>query len=756
MPRLEEKKSGKPAKIQKEKRETMKLNKLLAVLLAVFMLVPVLAACDNGNNPGTGSGTTSGSTQNPVVATDPYAGKSHLEISEAVYEQVLGDFNKYYQQAKEATSVSERQALMAIAEAKLLSSGAFLPMTSQGGNYAISRVVPYSANTTLWGNDADRFYSSLIVKGEPLTPAVRDEMKAKWGELRGTGTYLTWAKQYLASKNYELNREYNMLYDSDPETWDALGTSMAVDSEAIVNTYDGLLMYNEENVQVPAIAKEAPTVSADGKTYTFKLREDVVWVDYQGKEVEKVTAKSFVLGFQHMLDAAGGLEWLVDGVILNAGKYQTGEITDFTQVGVKAVDEYTLEYTLEAPTSYFPTMFAYNIFAPICEKIFLQNGGAFGVAEFAAAAEKDSYTYGTSPEKIGYCGPYLVTNFTASNTIIFSANPTYYNKDAVNLDKITWIYTKGDNKLEGYNKTMAEEIAGAGLNTDSMAKAKTDGNFEKYAYVSSTDATSYPAFLNLYRQAYANFNDNTVAVSKLTEDEKVRTHLATLNKNFRLAFVSSIDRAAYNAVTTGDELKLNSLVNSYTPGNFVALTEDVTVKINGTDTTFKAGTFYGAIMQAQIDADGVGVKVWDPQADGGAGASFGFDGWYNVDACRKYLAAAVTELAAQGVEVSKEKPIILELPYADAVPVFTDRANVIKQSIEAASEGLIKVELIATGGSDRTNYNNATYNPQAGNQMNYNINTNSGWGPDYGDPQTYLDTMLPDGAGYMTKCLGLF
>ena len=57
-----------------------------------------------------------------------------------------------------------------------------------------------------------------------------------------------------------------------------------------------------------------------------------------------------------MMDAQGGLEYLIEGIITNASQYISGEVTDFSQVGVKAVDDYTLEYDLEAPCTYFTTM----------------------------------------------------------------------------------------------------------------------------------------------------------------------------------------------------------------------------------------------------------------------------------------------------------------------------------------------------------------------------------------------------------------
>ena len=89
--------------------------------------------------------------------------------------------------------------MMAIAEAKLLESGVLNPQTAQGGSYAISRRVPNTETTVLWGNDEYR-YHNVLVTTELIKTADRAEMRQKWAELRGSGTYLEWAKTYLAEK----------------------------------------------------------------------------------------------------------------------------------------------------------------------------------------------------------------------------------------------------------------------------------------------------------------------------------------------------------------------------------------------------------------------------------------------------------------------------------------------------------------------------------------------------------------------------
>ena len=451
-----------------------------------------------------------------------------------------------------------------------------------------------------------------------------------------------------------------------------------------------------------------------------------------------------------MMDAAGGLEYLVQGIIVNATEYISGEVTDFSQVGVEAVDDATLVYTLEQPTSFFMTMLGYGVFAPMSRTYYTSQGGKFG-AEYDSSAE--SYTYGKTPNNIAYCGPYRITNATAKNTIVFEANANYWDAANINVKKITWMYNDGEDVLKAYNDAKAGTIDGAGLGSSAVVKAKEDGLFDTYSYVSSTDATAFMSFVNINRYSYDNVADGKVA-SSLTDVQKDRAYKALLNENFRRALAFAIDRGAYNAQSVGEELKYASLINSYTPGTFVTLKEDVTVDINGTATEFKAGTYYGVIMQAQIDADGVKMKVWDPAADDGIGASSGFDGWYNAENAAAELAIAIEALAKEGVEITAENPIVIDMPYFSGNENRTNMANVYKQSIETALGGKVKLNLVEAVTSQ--DWYNAGYFTTYGYEANYHLYDVSGWGPDYGDPQTYLDTFLPEYAGYMVKCIGIY
>jgi len=732
------------------------MKNLKRVLCALLALVMVLGFVGCKNNDDDKTTLAPNNTNKPAesevpataVPTTPLPTGDYNAMSAAIYDAQLGAFNTLYQAAKEETNVSKRYALMAQAEAKLLEAAVLIPGTTNGGNYGLSRVAKRSASTVLWGNDSDRFHNVLVTT-ELISAEDQTHLKAMWNEVRGTGTYTQKAIDYLTEKGYTLKNTYNMGYASDPQTWDALATSRSADSEAIVNTYDGLVEYDNENEIKPALA-ESWEVSEDGKTYTFHIRQGAKWVDAQGREVADVKADDFVAGMQHMLDAGGGLEYLVENIIVNALEYNTGDVTDFAEVGVKATDDNTVVYTLCQPTSYFITMLGYNVFAPMSRTYFESKGGVFGKDDYKAAVDAGTMKYGQTVNDIAYCGPYTVTNHTAENTIVFEANPTYWNKDNITIKTLTWKFNDGKDPTKAYEDTKAGTLDGCGLSSASLEACKADGNFEKYCTVSDTDATSFVLFLNLNRNAYANFNDKTKAVSTMTDDQKKRTDAAMLNVHFRRAIGMGLDIATYNGQVVGEELKLNSVRNSYTPGNFVALEEDVTIEINGESKTFAKGTYYGEIMQAQIDADGVKIKVWDAENQ----TSDGFAGWHNPANAYEELQQAITELKEFGVEISKDNPIVMDLPYYSGADVYTNRAQTLKQSVEEALQGCVVVNLVSCADAKEWYY--AGYYTESGKDANYTLYDVSGWGPDYGDPATYLDTMLGDGAGYMAKCLGLF
>lgn len=735
-------------------------RKIVSALLVMSMTASLVACGNSGSgssDPADESVSVSSSASSESDASASASSESEAEAEESempegydetsteLYNEALGDFNDALATAKEAETVDERYALMAVAEGKLMESAMMYPLTSRGGMYAMYRMAPRTKDYTLWGSDNDR-YHQYVVTTDFIKAEDYNEMRAKWDELKGTGTYESWVKEYLAGKGYTLKDSFSMPYASDPVTWDGLATSRAADTDAIINTYDGLMEYDVEGTLQPALA-ESYEVSDDGLTYTFHLRKDVKWTDSQGREVDTVKADDFVAGMQHMCDAQGGLEYLVQGVIKNVSQYISGEVTDFDEVGVKAVDDYTVEYTLEEPCSYFMTMLGYTIFMPMSRSYYQSQGGKFGAEYDSSAAD---YQYGKDSNSIAYCGPYLVTNATAKNTIVFKLSDSYWNKDNVNIKTLTWLFNDQSDVTKMYTDAKAGTVDYVNLNTSTMETAKSEGLYDQYAVVSDTDATSFMAFYNINRTATANANDGTTAKSTKSDEEIQRTNKALQNVHFRRAISFAADRGAYNAQQVGEDLKYTSLRNTFTPGYFVSLSKDTTIQINGTDTTFPAGTYYGEIVQKQIDADGVKIKVWDAENK----TSDGFDGWYNPENAVEELNTAIEELAEEGITIDESNPIQIEYPYPSAVEVYTNKANSYKKSVEAALGGKVVINLVDAVDLDGWYY--AGYYVNYGYEQNYDVYDVSGWSPDFGDPCSYLDTMLPDYEGYMTKCFGIF
>ena len=486
----------------------------------------------------------------------------------------------------------------------------------------------------------------------------------------------------------------------------------------------------------PALA-ESWEVSEDGKTVTFHIRKGVYWYTSEGKQYAEVTAKDFVAGMRHMLDAQEGLEWLVDGIIVGGTAYYTGE-GSWDDVGYKATDDYTLVATLENPTSYFLTMLTYSCFLPICESFYKAQGGVFGVAEYKeASANTETYTYGqtTNIASQVYCGPYLLTKFAADSEIVLVKNENYYKPEEINIDEIHFIFDEGSNPVATYNSVKYGVYPGMTLRpaNGTLKMAQDDGLFDKYSYISDTTSTSYFGGLNLDRGTFG--LESGVATTKKTEDQKIDADIALKNKSFRQALQFAFDKATQNAVTASDELKYANLRNMYTHPEFVSLEEDV--EFDGK--SWKAGTFYGKIVQWYLKVLGSPVEVAD-----------GIDGWYHPEEAKAALEQAKEELGD-----------LVSWPIHIEIVTYTPNANIVAQSqayktvIESClGADNVVVDILET--DTAADYYACGYRASNGAAGNFDMFYGSGWGPDYGDPSTYVDTFKGFGAGYMTKVIGLF
>ena len=146
----------------------------------------------------------------------------------------------------------------------------------------------------------------------------------------------------------------------DPASLDPQLTTGVTEHNILRGLFEGLTIPDPKDLHPTPGAAESWSISEDAKTYTFKLRKNGRW-----SNGDPVTAHDFVFSYERILSPEFGAEYAsMLHVIKNAEAYNEGDLDDFTQVGVKALDEHTLEITLEHPTPYFITMLAPQCLVP--------------------------------------------------------------------------------------------------------------------------------------------------------------------------------------------------------------------------------------------------------------------------------------------------------------------------------------------------------------------------------------------------------
>lgn len=719
------------------------MKKFIALLMAAAMVFAMVACNSNTNTPDIDVQTPA-PVDSSVIPSEPVTPDSPVDVEyvrgddEEKYQAALGEYEELMAAAKAAATNDERFMLYAQAEAHLLESAVMIPDTTQGGAYTISRVAYRTIPYVQWGNDDDRL-KSMVISDEFITKEERAELVAAWeAALAGGPAYDPAA--ILTSKGHTLQQDYTTTFQTAPVTIDWLNTSSQSDTEITVNCVDGLVEYDNLGSMQPALAESWESrINDDGtETYTFHIRKGVNWYTSEGTKYAEVTAHDFVAGFHHMLDTQAGLEWLIDGVVVGGTNYYANG-GSWDEVGYKAIDDYTLEITLEKPISYFMTMLTYSCFLPICDSFYQSHGGVYGVEEYAtASADTNTYTFGKSEDVASqvYCGPFLLQKLQKDSEIYIVKNKEYYGADKVTLNSIKWVFDNGENPDALYNDAVAGTYAGVALTVSSglLDKAKADGNFDKYSYISDTTSTTYFGGLNINRGTFA-LESGTVASPK-TEQQKIDTDTALNNKHFRQAMQYAFDKATVNATSRGEELACTNLRNMYTHPEFVKLENEVTDKDGH---TFPAGTLYGDMVQYYCEQYGMPIDVHD-----------GIDGWYHPEEAKAALEAAKAELGD-----SVTYPIYIDVVYYSASDAQTAQANAYKSVIEGTlgAENVVVNLVEATTPED---YYASGYRASNGEAGNYDMFYGSGWGPDFGDPCTYLDTFLGEGAGYMTKVIGVF
>ncbi|ACP16242.1 MULTISPECIES: peptide ABC transporter substrate-binding protein [Bacillus] len=213
---------------------------------------------------------------------------------------------------------------------------------------------------------------------------------------------------------------FNKTENQEIPTMDTSKSTDTLGSQILGNTMEGLYRLDKENKPIPAAA-ESSTKSEDGKKYTFKLRKDAKW-----SNGDSVTAKDFVFAWQRLLDPKTAAEYaFIAFPIKNAEAVNKGE-KPVTELGVKAVDDLTLEVELEQAVPYFLNLVAFPSYYPLNEKFVKEKGDKYGL-------ESDTTVYN---------GPFVLTDWKHEQGWKLKKNDQYWDKKTVKLDEINYSVVK--------------------------------------------------------------------------------------------------------------------------------------------------------------------------------------------------------------------------------------------------------------------------------------------------------------------------
>ena len=281
-----------------------------------------------------------------------------------------------------------------------------------------------------------------------------------------------------------------------PQDISSLDTALATDTvsfDLYNQIYEGLYTLNKDDKAVPGVAKAMPKKSDGGKTLTIKLRKNAKW-----SNGDSVTAHDFVYAWRRVLDPKTASEYayimydIKNAEAINMGKKK------INQLGVKAIDDYTLQVKLTKPIPYINEMLAFATFMPQNEKVVKQYGEQ----------------YGTTAQKSVYNGPFKLNDWKVEDKLQLSKNKDYWDKKAVHLDHINYKVLK--DQQAGASLFDTNSVDDTIITADQVNKYKNNPGLKKRLLASTF---------------YIKLNQNNVPAFK--------------NKNLRLAVSQSIDKNGF-------------------------------------------------------------------------------------------------------------------------------------------------------------------------------------------------------------------
>ena len=492
-----------------------------------------------------------------------------------------------------------------------------------------------------------------------------------------------------SSSSKTSGKTYNYVYGSDPATLDYLATNKKNMTTAVSNGVDGLFENDQYGNLKPSVAEDW-SVSQDGLTYTYKIRKGLKWYTSDGEEYANVTAKDFVTGLKHAADTNSEAIYLLQNSVKGLNDYLSGANKDFSNVGIKAVDDYTLQYTLSQPEPYWNSKLTYSVTWPVNGDFLKSKGKDFGKS--------------TDPTSILYNGPYLLKALTTKSSIEFTKNENYWDKDHVYFDNIKLTYDDGSDQ-ESLERNFTDGVYNlARLFPTSSNYSKVEKQYKDNIFYTQPGSAVEGVGINIDRQTYGH-------TSKENYQQKTSTKTALLNKDFRQSLGFAIDRTNYAAQLNGKEGGSTAVRNIFVKPDFV--------QADGKD--------FGTMVMDQLPAYGdewSGVNLADSQ-----------DGLYNPEKAKAEFAKAKEALQAEGVQF----PIHLDVPVNQSSKITVNQVQSIKQSVESAlGKDNVVLDIHQLSADD---FNNITYSASNAAAEDWDLSVGVAWDPDYLDPSTYLDVL---------------
>lgn len=486
---------------------------------------------------------------------------------------------------------------------------------------------------------------------------------------------------------------FSMIANFDITTLDYVYNNKSSNGDYVNNFVEGLLTQDNHGKLIPGMASEW-SCNDDASEWYFTIRDDAVWSTSAGEEYDAVTAEDFVTGLKHAVDSKSETLGLVADLIVGLREYSEGTGT-WEDVGIKA-DGNQLTYTLTGPCGYFDGMTTYTILWPINAEFLESKGSDFGAVE---------------PDSILYNGCYILSSLVPAQEVRFDANPNYYDAKNVFVQHVVVTYSDGKDPAQNFNMFVNGEVTSTTVNQSlPEVVAKAAELYPDNQYKSMTTATSYWGAFNWDRQMYALYNDPSVSTTSKTDAQKADAKAAILNADFRRAVYAAYSAHAVEAITLGEEHADGVIRNTLVPYTF-AMTTD--------------GRSYGSIVEkyaAELVADYEGIDLND-----------GHDAWYNPELAKTFAERAKEEL---GDSVS-EWPIHIDVPVYAASENQKNMQLAMKKSIEDAIGDYVVIDLQFLEGNSSVYYS-SFYNMPTGEENSIDLVFGAGWGPDYGDPLTYL------------------